>query len=81
MCVCRSSYEAAQEWALPVQFCQLHGLQLSSVYPAHCADDGQFVHFLLFVQLHSFPPSQVNEQLHTWPQNCISHHSYFFSPL
>uniref|UniRef100_A0AAQ4R0Y5 SPG11 vesicle trafficking associated, spatacsin n=1 Tax=Gasterosteus aculeatus aculeatus TaxID=481459 RepID=A0AAQ4R0Y5_GASAC len=57
--ICRSSYEAAQEWALPVQFCQLHGLQLSSVYPAHCADDGQFVHFLLFVQLHSFPPSQV----------------------
>ncbi|XP_037306899.2 spatacsin isoform X2 [Pungitius pungitius] len=57
--ISRSSYEAAQLWALPVQFCQLHGLQLSSVYPAHCADDGQFIHFLLFVQLHSFPPSQV----------------------
>ncbi|XP_041651089.1 spatacsin [Cheilinus undulatus] len=55
----RSSYEAAQEWALPVQFCQLHGLRLSSVYPAHCAADGQFIHYLLFVQFHSFPPQQV----------------------
>ncbi|XP_038561946.1 spatacsin-like [Micropterus salmoides] len=57
--VSRSSYEAAQEWALPVQFCQLHSLKLSSVYPAHCADDGHFIHFLLFVQLHNFPPQQV----------------------
>lgn len=55
----RSSYEAALEWALPVQFCQLHSLKLSSVYPSHCADDGQFIHFLLFVQLHKFPPQQV----------------------
>uniref|UniRef100_A0AAQ5Z462 Spatacsin C-terminal domain-containing protein n=1 Tax=Amphiprion ocellaris TaxID=80972 RepID=A0AAQ5Z462_AMPOC len=57
--ISRSSYEAAQEWALPVQFCQLHGLNLSSVYPTHCADDRQLIHFLLFVQLHNFPPEQV----------------------
>lgn len=64
MCVCvRSSYEAAQEWALPVQFCQLHSLKLSSVYPAHCAADGQFIHFLLFVQLHNFPAEQVSTHL------------------
>lgn len=62
MCV-RSSYEAAQEWALPVQFCQLHSLKLSSVYPAHCAADGQFIHFLLFVQLHNFPAEQVSTHL------------------
>ncbi|CAL8360699.1 unnamed protein product [Lota lota] len=55
----RSSIEAGQEWAVPVQFCQLHSLALSSVYPAHCAADGQWLHFLLFVQLHSFPPNQV----------------------
>uniref|UniRef100_A0A3Q3QXR4 Spatacsin C-terminal domain-containing protein n=1 Tax=Monopterus albus TaxID=43700 RepID=A0A3Q3QXR4_MONAL len=54
--ISRASYEAAQEWALPVQFCQLHNLKLSSLYPTHCADDGQFVHFLLFVQLHTHPP-------------------------
>ncbi|XP_061578291.1 spatacsin isoform X2 [Cololabis saira] len=57
--VSRWSYEAAQEWALPVQFCQLHSLKLSSVYPLHCAQDGQLIHFLLFVQLHNFPPQQV----------------------
>ncbi|XP_054633322.1 spatacsin [Dunckerocampus dactyliophorus] len=57
--VSRSSWEAAQEWALPVQFCHLHALTLSSVYPAHCARDGQYIHFLLFVQLHNFPPQQV----------------------
>ncbi|XP_071396298.1 spatacsin [Centroberyx affinis] len=57
--ISRSSYEAVQEWALPVQFCQLHSLPLSPVCPAHCAADGQFIHFLLFVQLHGFPPPQV----------------------
>ncbi|KAM8860537.1 spatacsin [Synchiropus picturatus] len=57
--ISRSSYEASQEWALPVQFCQIHSLTLSSVYPSHCAMDGQFIHFLLFVQLHNFPPQQV----------------------
>ncbi|XP_041852171.1 spatacsin isoform X2 [Melanotaenia boesemani] len=57
--ISRSSYEAAQEWALPVQFCQLHSLKLSSVYPTHCSKDRQFIHFLLFVQLHNFPPAQV----------------------
>lgn len=71
LCVClcgvfaRSSYEAGQEWALPVQFCQLHSLMLSSVYPEHCAQDGHYVHFLLFVQLHNFPPQQVSTRAHT----------------
>ncbi|KAK5901569.1 hypothetical protein CesoFtcFv8_006924 [Champsocephalus esox] len=57
--VARSSYEAAQDWSLPVQFCQLHALPLSSVYAAHCAQDAHFINFLLFVQLHNFPPQQV----------------------
>nr|XP_061780996.1 spatacsin [Nerophis lumbriciformis] len=57
--VSRSSWEAAQEWELPVQFCHLHALPLSSVYPTYCARDGQYIHFLLFVQLHHFPTQQV----------------------
>eukprot|EP00063_Salmo_salar_P004610 XP_013979445.1 PREDICTED: spatacsin isoform X1 [Salmo salar] len=57
--ISRSSYEAGQEWALPIQFCQLHALPLSSVYPHDCAADSQWLHFLLFVQLHSYPPQQV----------------------
>uniref|UniRef100_A0A3B3TM60 Zinc finger protein 277 n=1 Tax=Poecilia latipinna TaxID=48699 RepID=A0A3B3TM60_9TELE len=38
----------------------LHSLELSLIYPRHCAEDRQFVHFLLFVQLHNFPPQQVS---------------------
>uniref|UniRef100_A0AAZ3RB95 Spatacsin C-terminal domain-containing protein n=1 Tax=Oncorhynchus tshawytscha TaxID=74940 RepID=A0AAZ3RB95_ONCTS len=49
----------SQEWALPIQFCQLHALPLSSVYPQDCAADSQWLHFLLFVQLHTYPPQQV----------------------
>ncbi|KAF3855403.1 hypothetical protein F7725_023458 [Dissostichus mawsoni] len=59
--VARSSYEAAQDWSLPVQFCQLHSLPLSSVYASHCAQDAHFINFLLFVQLHNFPPQQGAE--------------------
>ncbi|XP_070687544.1 spatacsin [Pempheris klunzingeri] len=79
--VSRSSYEAAQEWALPVQFCQLHGLKLSSVYPAHCAKDGQFIHFLLFVQLHNFPPQQVRSLAAQFGPALQAHLSLAFQDL
>uniref|UniRef100_A0A3P8R091 Spatacsin C-terminal domain-containing protein n=1 Tax=Astatotilapia calliptera TaxID=8154 RepID=A0A3P8R091_ASTCA len=82
VCVCvRSSYEAAQEWALAVQFCQLHNLQLSSVYPAHCAHDGQFIHFLLFVQLHNFPPQQVRSLAAQFGPTLQAHLSLAFQDL
>ncbi|XP_060933341.1 spatacsin [Limanda limanda] len=77
----RSSYEASQEWAVPVQFCQLHGLALSSVYPAHCAQDGQFVHFLLFVELHSFPPQQVRSLVAGFGPALQAHLSLAFQEL
>ncbi|XP_055048044.2 spatacsin isoform X1 [Misgurnus anguillicaudatus] len=57
--ISRSSYEAAHEWALPVRFCHLHALPLSSAYLQDCACDGQWINFLLFVQLHNYPPEQV----------------------
>ncbi|XP_026166506.1 spatacsin [Mastacembelus armatus] len=79
--ISRSSYEAAQEWALPVQFCQLHGLKLSSVYPAHCADDGQLIHFLLFVQLHNFPPQQVRSLAAQFGPALQAHLSLAFQDL
>ncbi|XP_016120822.1 spatacsin-like, partial [Sinocyclocheilus grahami] len=56
--ICRSSYEAALEWALPVQFCHLHALPLSPAFPQDCARDGQWLNFLLFVQLHNYPLRQ-----------------------
>uniref|UniRef100_A0A8C9YP01 SPG11 vesicle trafficking associated, spatacsin n=1 Tax=Sander lucioperca TaxID=283035 RepID=A0A8C9YP01_SANLU len=76
-----SSYEAAQEWALPVQFCQLHSLPLSSIYPAHCAEDGQFIHFLLFVQLHNFPPQQVRSLAAQFGPALQAHLSLAFQDL
>ncbi|XP_041795524.1 spatacsin isoform X2 [Chelmon rostratus] len=79
--ISRSSYEASQEWALPVQFCQLHRLKLSSVYPAHCADDGQFIHFLLFVQLHNFPPQQVRSLVAQFGPALQAHLSLAFQDL
>ncbi|XP_070763386.1 spatacsin [Enoplosus armatus] len=79
--ISKSSYEAAQEWALPVQFCQLHSLNLSSVYPAHCADDGQFIHFLLFVQLHNFPPQQVRSLAAQFGPALQAHLSLAFQDL
>uniref|UniRef100_A0A665VVE9 Spatacsin C-terminal domain-containing protein n=1 Tax=Echeneis naucrates TaxID=173247 RepID=A0A665VVE9_ECHNA len=79
--ISRSSYEAGQEWALPLQFCQLHGLELSSVYPTHCASDGQFIHFLLFVQLHNFPLQQVRSLLSEFGPALQAHLSLAFQDL
>ncbi|XP_058264105.1 spatacsin isoform X1 [Hemibagrus wyckioides] len=57
--ISRSSYAAGQEWALPVQFCHLHNLPLSTQYLQDCATDDQWLNFLLFVQIHHYPPQQV----------------------
>ncbi|KAM9495528.1 spatacsin [Clarias gariepinus] len=57
--ISRSSYEAGQEWALPVQFCHLHDLPLTTQYLQDCANDGQWLNFLLFVQIHHYPLQQV----------------------
>uniref|UniRef100_A0A1A8HQQ7 Spastic paraplegia 11 n=3 Tax=Nothobranchius kuhntae TaxID=321403 RepID=A0A1A8HQQ7_NOTKU len=77
----RSSYEAAQEWVLPVQFCQLHGLKLSSVYPLHCAKDRQLIHFLVFIQLHNFPPQQVSSLVSQFDPTLQTHLSLAFQDL
>uniref|UniRef100_A0A1A8NID9 Spastic paraplegia 11 n=1 Tax=Nothobranchius pienaari TaxID=704102 RepID=A0A1A8NID9_9TELE len=77
----RSSYEAAQEWVLPVQFCQLHGLKLSSVYPLHCAKDRQLIYFLVFIQLHTFPPQQVSSLVSQFDPTLQTHLSLAFQDL
>ncbi|XP_068168365.1 spatacsin isoform X3 [Antennarius striatus] len=79
--ISRSSYQAAQVWALPVQFCQLHSLTFSSVYPSHCAHDGQFIHFLVFVQLHNFPAQQVRSLAAQFGPSLQAHLSLAFQDL
>uniref|UniRef100_A0A8C1UL31 SPG11 vesicle trafficking associated, spatacsin n=1 Tax=Cyprinus carpio TaxID=7962 RepID=A0A8C1UL31_CYPCA len=79
--VCRSSYEAAQEWALPVQFCHLHALPLSPAFPQDCARDGQWLNFLLFVQLHNYPLQQVRSLAASFCPALQSHISLAFQDL
>ncbi|XP_067293056.1 spatacsin [Pseudorasbora parva] len=79
--VSRSSFEAAQEWALPVQFCHLHGLPLSSAFPQDCARDGQWLNFLLFVQLHNYPLQQVRSLAAGFSPALQSHISLAFQDL
>uniref|UniRef100_A0A673HQF0 Spatacsin C-terminal domain-containing protein n=1 Tax=Sinocyclocheilus rhinocerous TaxID=307959 RepID=A0A673HQF0_9TELE len=85
-CVCfcvliRSSYEAALEWALPVQFCHLHALPLSPAFPQDCARDGQWLNFLLFVQLHNYPLQQVRSLAASFSPALQSHISLAFQDL
>ncbi|KAG9341188.1 hypothetical protein JZ751_019627 [Albula glossodonta] len=77
----RSSYEAGKEWAVAVQFCQLHDLPLTTVYPQDCAADAQWLHFLLFVQLHSYPPQQVRSLLSHFSPTLQAHLSLAFQHL
>ncbi|CAL9696536.1 unnamed protein product [Knipowitschia caucasica] len=77
----RCSYEAALEWSLAVQFCQSHGLSLSSVFLSHCAQDGHFIHFLLFIQMHSFPPQQVRSLVSEFSPTLASHLRLAFQDL
>uniref|UniRef100_A0A4W4GRA6 Spatacsin C-terminal domain-containing protein n=1 Tax=Electrophorus electricus TaxID=8005 RepID=A0A4W4GRA6_ELEEL len=77
----RSSYEAGQEWALPVQFCHLHDLALSAGYLQDCATDGQWLNFLLFVQLHHYPPRQVRSLTASFSPSLQAHLSLAFQDL
>ncbi|XP_061077139.1 spatacsin isoform X2 [Conger conger] len=77
----RSSYEAGKEWALAVQFCELHDLPLTAVYPRGCAADGQWLPFLLFIQLHSYPPQQVRSLVSHFSPTLQAHLSLAFQHL
>ncbi|XP_076863202.1 spatacsin [Brachyhypopomus gauderio] len=77
----RSSYEAGQDWALPVQFCRLHDLDLSAAYLQDCATDGQWLNFLLFVQLHHYPPQQVRALVSSFSPALQAHLSLAFQDL
>ncbi|XP_060770567.1 spatacsin isoform X2 [Neoarius graeffei] len=79
--ISRSSYEAGQEWALPVQFCHLHDLPLSTRYLQDCASDGQWLNFLLFVQLHHYPLQQVRHLAASFSPSLQAHLFLAFQDL
>ncbi|XP_042561282.1 spatacsin isoform X3 [Clupea harengus] len=80
-CISRSSHEALLEWALPVQFSQLHGLTLTQIYPCDCAADGEWLYLLLFVQQHSYPPRQVRALVTRFCPALQTHLSLAFQDL
>uniref|UniRef100_A0A8C5HR24 Spatacsin C-terminal domain-containing protein n=1 Tax=Gouania willdenowi TaxID=441366 RepID=A0A8C5HR24_GOUWI len=56
-------------------------MTLSSVYPSHCAQDKHLIHFLLFVQLHNFPPEQVKSLVAQFGPTLQAHLSIVFEDL
>ncbi|XP_072554574.1 spatacsin isoform X1 [Paramormyrops kingsleyae] len=77
----RSSYEAGKEWALAVQFCQLHHLPLTPAYLSDCAADAQWLNFLVFIQLHSYPPQQARALVAQFDPTLQAHLSLAFQRL
>ncbi|XP_048829392.1 spatacsin isoform X2 [Brienomyrus brachyistius] len=77
----RSSYEAGKEWALAVQFCQLHHLPLTPAFLSDCAADAQWLNFLVFIQLHGYPPQQVRALVAQFDPTLQAHLSLAFQHL
>ncbi|XP_069766261.1 spatacsin isoform X2 [Narcine bancroftii] len=59
----RASFEAGQEWSLMAQFCRLHGLTLSVAYLQACAQEDEWLQFVVFSQLHNYQPEEVKALL------------------
>ncbi|XP_072134103.1 spatacsin [Mobula birostris] len=55
----RVSFEAGQEWSLMAQFCKLHGITLSVAYLQACAQEDDWLQFMVFAQLHNYQPEEV----------------------
>ncbi|XP_051896578.1 spatacsin [Pristis pectinata] len=59
----RVSFEAGQEWSLMAQFCRLHGITLSMAYLQACAQEDEWLQFVVFAQLHNYQPEEVKSLL------------------
>ncbi|XP_055480029.1 spatacsin [Psammomys obesus] len=65
----RLSSESSSQWALVLQFCTLHDMNLSVSYLKECAKANDWVQFLVHSQLHNYRPEEVESLLQ------------FFSPV
>ncbi|XP_078283376.1 spatacsin [Rhinoraja longicauda] len=59
----RASSEAGQEWSLMAQFCRLHDIPLSMAYLQACAQEDEWLQFIVFAQLHNYQPEEVKRLL------------------
>ncbi|XP_032926333.1 spatacsin isoform X2 [Catharus ustulatus] len=63
----RTCSGSRRQWALVMQFCQLHGLELSTSFLRECARSNEWLQFLLQAQLYGHQPAQVLPLLQDFP--------------
>ncbi|KAF4804459.1 spastic paraplegia 11 [Turdus rufiventris] len=63
----RTCSGSRRQWSLVMQFCQLHGLELSTSFLRECARSNEWLQFLLQAQLYGHQPAQVLPLLQDFP--------------
>ncbi|XP_054498298.2 spatacsin isoform X1 [Agelaius phoeniceus] len=63
----RTSSDCRRQWALVMQFCKLHNLELSTSFLRECARSNEWLQFLIQTQLHGYQPAQVLPLLQDFP--------------
>ncbi|XP_038002943.1 spatacsin [Motacilla alba alba] len=63
----RTSSGSRRQWSLVMQFCKLHGLELSTSFLRECAKSSEWLQFLIQTQLHGHQPAQVIPLLQDFP--------------
>ncbi|XP_036592345.1 spatacsin isoform X2 [Trichosurus vulpecula] len=62
--ISRTSSESGRQWSLVVQFCKLHNVRLSTAYLRECSRANDWLQFIVYSQLHSYPLEEVKSLLH-----------------
>ncbi|XP_068962031.1 spatacsin [Petaurus breviceps papuanus] len=62
--ISRTSSESGRQWSLVVQFCRLHNVRLSTAYLRECSQANDWLQFIVYSQLHSYPLEEVRSLLH-----------------
>ncbi|NXI21221.1 SPTCS protein, partial [Sterrhoptilus dennistouni] len=63
----RTSGDSRRQWALVMQFCKLHHLELSTSFLRECAKSNEWLQFLIQSQLWGHQPAQVLPLLQEFP--------------
>ncbi|NXD38008.1 SPTCS protein, partial [Copsychus sechellarum] len=63
----RTCSDSRRQWSLVMQFCQLHGLELSTSFLRECARSNEWLQFLIQAQLHGHQPAQVLPLVQDFP--------------
>ncbi|KAJ7426685.1 hypothetical protein WISP_13543 [Willisornis vidua] len=69
----RTCSDSRRQWALVMQFCKLHSLELSTSYLRECARAGDWLQFLLQSHLQGHQPGQVMSILQDFPPTLQDH--------